>query len=153
MDEQKYEQIYNAMLEFENRQHEKNQRRIKAGLVCLLVIPIAFLVLMFLTSSSKPVFLVLWIISLYGIAVYLIGVEYADHRLQKQLAAFRGEEDAEAKPLIGQGIEAVEDTLRSARSQALQILGKEDRDTSEEKEQDVEILDLNEISDEIDTKQ
>ena len=62
MDEEKYEQVFQAMLEFETTQHEKNGRRIKAGIRCLLIIPIVFLVLMFLTSSSKPVFLILWII-------------------------------------------------------------------------------------------
>ncbi len=158
MNEEKYEQVYNAMLEFEEIQHEKNQRRIKSGIRCLVIIPVVFLVLMFLTSSSKPVFLILWIISLYGIGIYLIGVEYTDHKIQQQLAAFRGEEKAETKPLIGREIETVESVLRGAHAQVRQIFvhdsasaGKETEETvkeTEKEEETLKILDLNDSSDE-----
>ena len=126
--EEKYEKAFRAMVDFEAAQHERNQRRIKAGIKCLFVIPVVFLVLMFLTSSSKPVFLILWIISLYGIGIYLIGVEYVDHKLQHQLAKFRGEEEIEAKPLIGQEIDAVEGVLRDAHAQAMHLLKRDETD-------------------------
>lgn len=155
MNEEKYEQVYNAMLEFEELQHERNQRRIKAGIRCLVIIPVVFLVLMFLTSSSKPVFLILWIISLYGIGIYLIGVEYTDYKIQQQLAAFRGEEKTETKPLIGQEIATVESVLRGAHAQVKQIFVRDDvsaesqtDEDTEEKEEPSEIMDLNDSSDE-----
>lgn len=136
MDEKKYEEMYRKLLEFENGTHEKNMRRIKAGIVCIFVIPLAFLILMFLTDSSKPVFLTLWIVSLYAIAIYLIGVEYSDYKLQKNLAMLRGEDDVEVKALIGQNLENIEETLREARANALSVFAPKeetgDKETDEE---------------------
>ena len=111
--EQQYEKMYRAMLEYEDKAHLRNMHRIRIGIACLVFVPIAFLLLMFLTDSNKPLFLMLWIISLYGIAGYLIAVEYADHKLQQRLAQFRGEEEVEVKALIGQHMENVEETLKS----------------------------------------
>ena len=39
---------------------------------------------LFITDSSKIIFLVLWIASLFGIAIYLIGVEYVDYKSRKK---------------------------------------------------------------------
>lgn len=136
MDEKKYEEMYEALMNFEHSAHEKNKKRVKAGMVCIIVIPIVFLILMFLTGSSRPVFLVLWIISLYGIAVYLIGIEYADHKLQENLAKMRGEEK-EAEPLIGSRIENVEETLRGVRTMTLDTLFKRKDAENEEAVQEL----------------
>ena len=145
--EKKYEQMYRAMLDYEDRAHLRNKHRIRVGLACLVFVPIAFLVLMFLTDSSKPLFLMLWIISLYGIAVYLIIVEYADHRLQEKLAQFRGEEEVEVKALIGEHMENMEDTLKTVKEKAEHFL--EIADNKEENE----ILDLNEEVPDVDRKE
>lgn len=138
MNEKKYEEMYNKMLEFEASTHEKNMRRIKAGIVCIFVIPLVFLILMFLTDSSKPVFLTLWIVSLYAIATYLIGVEYADYKLQKNLATFRGEdeEEVEVKALIGQNLENIEETLREVRSNALAAFSSKEETTVTEEDEE-----------------
>ena len=50
-----------------------------------MLVPITFLILMFLVDSSKIVFLVLWIVSLFIISVYLISVEYKDYMMWKDL--------------------------------------------------------------------
>ncbi len=97
--QEKYEKLYYTIMNYEEELHLKNQKRVKKGIVCLFVIPLVFLVLMFLTDSSKPIFLALWIISLYGIAIFLIGVEYADYKLQEKLAAFK-EEDHDVNQLL-----------------------------------------------------
>ena len=52
-----------------------------------------FLALLFITDSSKPIFLVLWIVSLFVLAVYLIMVEYADYNLQEKMNEINGNRD------------------------------------------------------------
>lgn len=137
--EKQYEKMYRALMDYENRAHLRNKHRIRVGITCLVFVPIAFLILMFLTDSSKPLFLMLWIISLYGIAVYLILVEYADHKLQQKLAQFRGEEEVEVKALIGEHMENVEETLRNVKDKAEHFLMLSAGEEAEE------VLDLNEI--------
>ena len=147
--ESKYEKMYRAMMEYEDRTHLRNKHRIRVGIACLVFVPIFFLVLMFMTDSSKPLFLMLWIISLYGIAVFLILVEYADHKLQKRLAQFRGEEEVEVRALIGQHMENMEETLRNVKDKAEHFLmistGEEPAEIKEadEAQEIEEVLDLN----------
>ena len=40
---------------------------------------------MFRLESSKVVFLVLWIVSLFGLCIYLVAVEYMDYKMQLKL--------------------------------------------------------------------
>ena len=44
-----------------------------------------FLILLFWTNSNKVIFLILWIVSLFCIAAYLLFVEYMDFYLQEKL--------------------------------------------------------------------
>ncbi len=67
------------------KEHEQNKARVKYGIFVFLLVPITFLILMFLVDSSKIVFLVLWIVSLFAISVYLIAVEYKDYMMRKDL--------------------------------------------------------------------
>ena len=85
MDEKKYSQLYQALLQEVLQFHSGNQRRIRKGMLSLLLVPLAFLVLLFLSDGSRVIFLLLWIVSMFGIAAYLIAVEYADYELQKKL--------------------------------------------------------------------
>ena len=82
---EKYEQMYEMLVTYERKIHEKNQKRISIGLKCIIIIPLIFLILMF-SLESKLVFLILWIVSLIGLAVYLIVVEYLHDKMQRQLA-------------------------------------------------------------------
>ena len=54
-----YEKLYDMLLGYEQEIHKKNQKRIRIGLRCLIIIPLIFLALLFWTESSKIVFLIL----------------------------------------------------------------------------------------------
>lgn len=108
-----FEKLYDMMLEYEEEIHKKNQKRIKIGMKCLLIIPMIFLILLLLTQSSKLVFLILWIVSLFILATYLIFVEYSDDKLQQKLSEISNREQAERDALIGSGIAQVEERIRT----------------------------------------
>lgn len=81
--------------------HEKNRKRIKRGMICMFVIPVVFLILLFTMQSSKIVYLVLWIASLFILCGYLIAVEYSDYSLQEKLEALGVDEHGVDGSLIG----------------------------------------------------
>ncbi len=85
MDEKKYSQLYHALLQEVLQFHSGNQRRIRKGMLSLLLVPLAFLVLLFLSDGSRVIFLLLWIVSMFGIAAYLIAVEYVDYEMQNKV--------------------------------------------------------------------
>lgn len=85
MDEKKYSQLYQALLQEVLQFHSGNQRRIRKGMLSLLLVPLAFLVVLFLSDGSRVIFLLLWIVSMFGIAAYLIAVEYVDYEMQNKV--------------------------------------------------------------------
>lgn len=85
MDEKKYSQLYQALLQEVLQFHSGNQRRIRKGMLSLLLVPLVFLVLLFLSEGSRVIFLLLWIVSMFGIAAYLIAVEYIDYEMQNKV--------------------------------------------------------------------
>ena len=85
MDEKKYSQLYQALLQEVLQFHSGNQRRIRKGMLSLLLVPLVFLVLLFLSDGSRVIFLLLWIVSMFGIAAYLIAVEYVDYEMQNKV--------------------------------------------------------------------
>lgn len=90
-DDKRLREMYDKLVGYEKTIHERNQKRIKIGLRCIYIIPLFFLVLlMIVPDSSKIIFLVLWIVSLFAIAVYLIGVEYVDYKLQEKMNEISG---------------------------------------------------------------
>ena len=110
--EQQKEFLYDKFLELQEQVHIKNQKKIKIGLRVNIILPLIFLAICFLSDRSKLVFLVLWILSLFGISFYLLYVEYMDFKLQEQLRDFGiVDEDAESQALIGnqvvQGIDEI----------------------------------------------
>ena len=40
---EKYEQMYEMLVTYERKIHEKNQKRISIGLKCIIIIPLIFL--------------------------------------------------------------------------------------------------------------
>lgn len=96
----KQSESYEKIVEYEKTIHEKNQKRIKIGIHLVVIIPLIFLFVMFKLESSKVVFLVLWIASLFGISVYLIGVEYMDYQLQRKLSELGIREEEPIKRLL-----------------------------------------------------
>lgn len=99
-EDKKFQEMYEKLMDYESSLHEINQKRIKIGLRCIYIIPLIFLALLFITDSSKIIFLVLWIASLFGIAIYLIGVEYVDYKLQEKMNEIGGKNDIEPESLI-----------------------------------------------------
>ena len=75
--------------EFSHTLHERNQKRIKAGLWCIAIIPMIFLILLLHMESSKVVYLLLWVISLFLISAYLVTVATIDDQMQKKLKTAR----------------------------------------------------------------
>ena len=107
------EQSFEKIMEYENKIHEKNQQRIKIGIRLVIIIPLIFLTVMFKLDSSKVVFLVLWIVSLFAISLYLIVVEYMDYQMQEKLKelGFK-DEDADIRGLIDDNL-VVEKVIES----------------------------------------
>ena len=110
----KYERMYDILLDYEQKIHLKNQKRIRIGLKCLIIIPLVFLAMLFWTGSSKMIFLVLWIVSLFILASYLILIEYGDYKLQEKLNELDEREDAGVEALIGSGMLNMDGPLKSA---------------------------------------
>lgn len=94
------ERMYYLFTEYENSVHEQNLKKIRIGIRCIWIVPAIFLLLMLFTGSSKIIFLVLWIVSLFGISVYLIGVEYSDYQLQKKINEIKGAGEREMDSLL-----------------------------------------------------
>ena len=97
---EKLENLYEMVMDFEKKSHEKNQKRIRIGLRCLYIIPAIFLFLLMVMKSSKIIFLALWIISLFILAVYLIVVEYMDYNLQNHINKLEGQKNGKVDSLI-----------------------------------------------------
>ena len=123
-----YEELYGKLVAYEEEIHRKNQKRIKIGLKCLFIIPPVFLVLLFLTGSSKTVFLILWIVSLFILAGYLIFIEYIDDKLQQKMNEISNGERNEREALIGENVEQMEEKLRTV-IQNVEAAQKPERDT------------------------
>ena len=109
-------------------------KKIKVGLKVNILLPLVFLVISFITDRSKLVFLVLWIVSLFGIAFYLLYVEYMDFELQEQLKELGiMEKEAEAQALIGEEVIQSIDEINNAKNEMV----KDIKDLKEEIKTDI----------------
>lgn len=108
--EEHYRRICQQLIIDEEKMHEMNLKKIKIGIQCLFWIPLVFLAMLFLTDGSKVIFLVLWIASLFGIAAYLIYIEYTDFLEQEKVRRYKEEEGMNAN-LIGTEVEAFEESV------------------------------------------
>lgn len=73
---------------FQEREHQKNRIRIRNGFLSMLIVPGAFLILLFLmdyTGTSKLLMLVVWIAIMFLIGVYLIVIEFMDYKLMHMM--------------------------------------------------------------------
>lgn len=86
-------------------------------------------------------FLLLWIISLFGIATYLIYVEYSDYKMLEQLKELGVDEDAlrEDVNLIGEGVQQAESNITEKLDYAGDLIDAEkqkiEAEIAERKEQ------------------
>lgn len=114
-----YEKKYNDLMECLVQMHEHNVRRMSMALRSLLIVPTIFLVMLFFTNSSKTIFLVLWIVSMFIIAAVLIVIEYQDYTLRKMIARVgNGEPEPpviteSSEPSGGSRAEAILESIRS----------------------------------------
>ena len=86
------EKSVDMIKDYYNREHKRNKDRIKYGIIAMVVIPIIFLILLFVVNSSKVIFLVMWIASLFIISGYLIAIEYKDYNMTENLKDIVGNE-------------------------------------------------------------
>lgn len=104
MDRKDYRQFYEDYVREMEETHAHNTKKIRSGLRINIILPLVFLVLCFLIGTSKLVFLILWIVSLFGIAFYLVYVEYTDYKMQIKLKNLKEREentDPQVDALIG----------------------------------------------------
>ena len=90
--EEKYHQLYDRLLEEVAALHKANQQRIRTGMRALVIVTVGLLLLMFLAEGNRVFTLILWILSMFALSAYLIGVEYMDYELQKKLRDITQEE-------------------------------------------------------------
>ena len=81
----KYEQLYTQLLERGEMLHENNKKRIRRGLIFLVILPVILGLILWITGSSKIVFLIIWILCMFATCAYLISIEYLDDSVQKTL--------------------------------------------------------------------
>ena len=139
--ETEYKEVYNKFIDYQQSVHLANQKRIQVGLKVNILLPLVFLVLSFAVSSAKLVFLILWIISLFGIAGYLIYVEYSDYKMMQQLEEFGVELEVDKidRSLLGDSVQQVESIAKDIeervehhKEMVAQILEKEEVEDDEE---------------------
>ena len=130
-DDKRLREMYDKLVGYEKTIHEQNQKRIKIGLRCIYIIPLFFLVLlMIVPDSSKIIFLVLWIVSLFAIAVYLIGVEYVDYKLQENMNEISGCDAQSVSPVV-----QIEDRVQEIAERVEQKFDTMQQSTGEDAEQ------------------
>ena len=114
------EVMYDKFFELQKSVHLNNQKKIRVGLKLNILLPLIFLVICFLSNRSKLVFLVLWIVSLFGISFYLLYVEYMDFKLQEQMKEFGIIEHDDPQALIGNEVVQGIDDINNARKEMVQ---------------------------------
>ena len=130
-DDKRLREMYDKLVGYEKTIHEQNQKRIKIGLRCIYIIPLFFLVLLLIVpDSSKVIFLVLWIVSLFAIAVYLIGVEYVDYKLQEKMNEISGCDAQSVSPVV-----QIEDRVQEIAERVEQRFDTMQQSTGEDAEQ------------------
>ncbi len=130
-DDKRLREMYDKLVGYEKTIHEQNQKRTKIGLRCIYIIPLFFLVLlMIVPDSSKIIFLVLWIVSLFAIAVYLIGVEYVDYKLQEKMNEISGCDAQSVSPVV-----QIEDRVQEIAERVEQKFDTMQQSTGEDAEQ------------------
>lgn len=70
------------------------------GLWALVGVTVGLLALVFISQSSKVIFLLLWIVSMFGVAAYLIGVEYMDYQMQHKVGHIANMREGELSEIL-----------------------------------------------------
>lgn len=99
----RYEALYTQLLERGMEMHINNKKRIRTGLILLLLLPVILGIVRVLTESDKIVFLIIWVFCMFVICIYLITIEYIDDSLQKALEEVTEREADFGKLIAGTG--------------------------------------------------
>lgn len=94
-----YEELYDRLFSRAEALHSMNQKRIRAGLIFLIVFSIVMILVRWLTDSDRVVFLVLWVVGMFAASIYLISIEYIDSSVQKTIEEVT-EQEAEFGELL-----------------------------------------------------
>ena len=81
----RYEELYEQLLERGLDMHMHNKRRIRNGMILLLLLPVILGVILWVTGSDKIVFLIIWVLCMFALSIYLITIEYIDDSVEKTL--------------------------------------------------------------------
>lgn len=81
----RYEELYQQLLERGLDMHVHNKRRIRNGMILLLLLPVILGVILWVTGSDKIVFLIIWVLCMFALSIYLITIEYIDDSVEKTL--------------------------------------------------------------------
>ena len=81
----RYEELYTQLLERGMDLHANNKKRIRTGLILLLLLPVILGIILKVTESDKIVFLLIWVFCMFVICIYLISIEYIDDSVRKTL--------------------------------------------------------------------
>ncbi|MDC7279189.1 MULTISPECIES: hypothetical protein [Pseudobutyrivibrio] len=114
------EEMYDKFFDIQEKVHLENQKKIRVGLKVNIFLPLVFLLISFISNRSKLVFLLLWIISLFGISFYLLYIEYMDFKLQARLKEFGIIDEDENKALIGHEVVQGLDDINAVRKEVVQ---------------------------------
>lgn len=95
-----YKDLLNKFMNYEQETHRQNQKKIKVGIKVNIILPLIFLILSFAISSGKLLFLIMWIISLFGIAFYLMYVEYSDYKMMERMKEYGMKINNEGESLL-----------------------------------------------------
>ena len=83
--DRRYEELYEQLLERGLDMHMHNKRRIRNGMILLLLLPVILGVILWVTGSDKIVFLIIWVLCMFALSIYLITIEYIDDSVEKTL--------------------------------------------------------------------
>lgn len=87
MSNNSYHELYDRLVREVTSLHQANRRRISRGLLGMIIVLFLYLILLFVTQGEKVIILLLWIITMFALAAYLIAVEYLNYELKKKLQA------------------------------------------------------------------
>ena len=85
MPDSRYHQMFDRLVSEVTAIHQANQQRIHKGLWGMVIVLVLYRTLLFVTQGSKVIILLLWIMTMFALAAYLIAVEYLNHELKKKL--------------------------------------------------------------------
>jgi len=141
-----YEELYRNLIQEMELMHKDNLVKLRVGFRSLLIVPTIFLILLFFTGSSKTIFLILWIVSMFIISFYLVRIEYSDYQLQGRINKATDREGEEATSLVLESIEsnrnAMHDLLMREESRLPFRFGFEAKTAGDESEYHEDVLPL-----------